>query len=50
MPLIITEVGSMLKAVMFCAAFIKTVPIAVPLGTEEDTNAKFMVLIIDPFL
>lgn len=49
-PLTVTDVGLMLKAVMFCAAFIKTVPISLEFGTAEELNANFMVLMIDPFL
>lgn len=48
--LTVTEEGSMLKAVMFWAAFIKTVPISVILGTEGELNATFTVLMMDPEL
>lgn len=50
MPLTVTEEGSMLKAVMFWAAFIKTVPISLEFGTEEELNAKFIVSMMDPEL
>lgn len=49
-PLTVTEEGSMLKAVMFWAAFIKTVPISLEFGTEEELNAKFIVSMMDPEL
>lgn len=50
MPLTTTLVGSMLKAVMFEAALIKTIPMSVILGTTEDGNPMFISLIIDPLL
>lgn len=50
MPLTTTLVGSMLKAVMFEAALIKTIPMSVILGTPEDGNPMFISLIIDPLL
>lgn len=49
-PLTVSEVMSMLKAVMFEAALIKTVPIAVVVGTEDELNATSMLLMIDPLL
>lgn len=44
------ELVSMLKAVMFEAALIKTLPIAVLLGTAVDANSRVALVMIDPLL
>ena len=50
MSSIVTEALSMLKAVICWAALIKTVPISVALGTEDELKATSIVLMIDPLL
>lgn len=50
MPFSDIELVSMVKAVMLEGASIKTFPILVALGTDEDANPMFTLLTIDPEL